>query len=396
MNANADSVVIVGGGLAAVRTAQALRESHFEGPITLLSAESVLPYDRPPLSKGYLLGKVGDDKLQLLTQEKLTALAIEVRLGSGAVALDREARQVLLSNGQSVGYGRLVVATGARPVHLAQFDGFDNVHMLRTSADARRLREVMVQGRRIGIVGAGFIGLEIAATALEAGCSVTMVEMAPAPLATILGAELGACVQRFHERKGIQFHCGSGIGAVRGGAAVSALELTNGAVVDVDAVVVGVGQMPNVEWLADSGLALHRGLVCDPHGRTQDPCVFGVGDAVCTQVGESCHPTRQWTAVTEQARRCADALCGRSEPGPVIEDNYFWSDQHGLRLQFAGQMPPDARLVWLNGGPESDRFAVLACTQDDVAAVFSLGCPRDFLVHSMPLREGERAAAPPA
>ncbi|MEY2891932.1 MAG: hypothetical protein RJA98_1840 [Pseudomonadota bacterium] len=394
MSGVAENVVIAGGGLAAVRTAQALRDSQHSGPITLLSAEGVLPYDRPPLSKGYLLGKVGDDKLQLLTQEKLAALAIEVRLGSGAIGLDRAARQVLLSDGRSVEYGRLVVATGARPMRLPQFEGFDNVHVLRTVADARRLREVLLPGRRLGIVGAGFIGLEIAATAREAGCSVTMVEMASAPLAAILGAELGACVQRFHERRGIQFHCGTGIAAVRGDASVNAVELANGALVDVDAMVVGAGQIPNVEWLLDSGLALHRGLVCDVHGRTEDPSVFGVGDVVCTQVGETFHPTRQWTAVTEQARRAADALRGKTEPGPVIEDNYFWSDQHGLRLQFAGQMPAEARLVWINGGPLEDRFAVLCCSRDEVAAVLSLGCPREFLVHSMPLRRGERAAAP--
>jgi 3-phenylpropionate/trans-cinnamate dioxygenase ferredoxin reductase subunit len=391
-----DDVVIVGGGLAAVRTAQALRDLHYGGRITVLSAERTLPYDRPPLSKGYLLGKINDDQIRLLTEEKLAALAVEVRLGNCAIGLDRKARQVLLSDGQSFGYGRVVAATGARPVRLPAFEGLDNVHVLRDAQDARRLRAALVPGGRLGIVGAGFIGLEIAATAREAGCSVTIVESAATPLAAILGAELGICVQHFHERKGIRFQCGTGITEVRGSGRVSALALTNGAVVDVDFVLVGVGQVPNVEWLTDSGLALRRGLVCDVHGRTQDPRVFGVGDVVCTQIGESFHPTRQWTAVTEQARRAADAMCGRIEPGPVIDDSYFWSDQHGLRLQFAGQVPSQARLVWVNGGPEADRFAVLCCTQDEVAAVFSLGSPRDFLVHSMPLRRGERATAPPA
>jgi 3-phenylpropionate/trans-cinnamate dioxygenase ferredoxin reductase subunit len=157
--------------------------------------------------------------------------------------------------------------------------------------------------------------------------------------------------------------------------------------------VVGVGQAPNVEWLADSGLPLNRGLVCDVHGRTRDPLVFGVGDVVCTQVGESFHPTRQWTAVTEQARRLADALCDNVDTAPVVEDNYFWSDQHGLRLQFAGRVPADPRLIWVNGQPDADRFAVLCCSATEVTAVFSLGCPRDFLVHSMPLRRGETIAA---
>jgi 3-phenylpropionate/trans-cinnamate dioxygenase ferredoxin reductase subunit len=394
MNAVDDHVVIVGGGLAAVRTAQALRDLHHRGGITLLSAEQALPYDRPPLSKGYLLGKIGDDQIRLLSGQKLDELAIDVRLGSSAIALDRSARRVQLSDGQSVGYDRLVVATGARPVRLPAFEGFANAHVVRSASDARRLREVLGQGRRLGIVGAGFIGLEIASTALEAGCSVTMVELAATPLAAILGTELGACLQRWHQRKGIRFHCGTGIAGVRGSGSIAALELADGTVVDVDVVVVGVGQVPNVEWLGGSGLSLHHGLVCDVHGRTQDPQVYGVGDVVCTQVGESFHPTRQWTAVTEQARRTADALCGRIDPTPVIEDNYFWSDQHGLRLQFAGQVPDDPRLVWLSGGPDAERFSVLCCTPSEVSAVFSLGCPREFLLHSMPLRRGEKVAPP--
>jgi 3-phenylpropionate/trans-cinnamate dioxygenase ferredoxin reductase subunit len=389
-----DGIVIVGGGLAAVRTAQALRASHYAGAITMLSAEDTLPYDRPPLSKGYLLGKVGDAQIRLLSEEQLRVLRIDMRLASQATGIDRAARRVLLTGGHSVDYGRLVVATGARPVRLPQFDGLSNVHVLRNSEDARRLREALGPGKRLGIVGGGLIGLEIAASALEIGSAVTVVEQAATPLAAIVGAELGACVQRWHERKGIRFHCSAAIASVRGGGCAQALELSDGTLIEVDAVVVGVGQTPNVEWLADSGLPLNRGLVCDIHGRTQDPLVFGVGDVACTRVGESFHLTRQWTAVTEQARRAADALCGRIDPTPVVEDNYFWSDQHGLRLQFAGHVPADPRLVWLSGGPDAERFAVSCCTPSEVTAVFSLSCPREFLLHSMRLRRGEKVAPP--
>lgn len=389
-----DHIVIAGGGLAAIRTAQALRDLRYEGHVTLLSAEDTLPYDRPPLSKGYLLGKVSDAQIGLLSAEKLAELEIDVRLASRVVGLDRAARRVAVADRPSLDYTRLVVATGARPIRLPQFEGFDNVHVMREAHHARRLRERLAPGKRLGIVGAGFIGLEIAATTLGMGCEVTMIEVSATPLAAILGAELGACVQRWHERKGIRFHCGTGLASVRGDGCVRALELGNGTVIDVDEVVVGVGQVPNVEWLDGSGLAIHRGLVCDVHGRTADSRVFGVGDVTCTQVGESFHPTRQWTAVTEQARRVADALCGSIDTAAVVEDNYFWSDQHALRLQFAGQIPADPCLVWLNGGPDADRFAVLCCNRSEVAAVFSLGCPRDFLVHSMPLRRGDKVAAP--
>jgi 3-phenylpropionate/trans-cinnamate dioxygenase ferredoxin reductase component len=392
MNVADDRIVIAGGGLAAVRTAQALRDLQYPGPITLLSAEDTLPYDRPPLSKAYLIGKLSDAQIRLLPAEKLSELNIDTQLSRRVVALDRVARRVTVEDGSAVDYGRLVVATGARPVRLPQLEGMNNVHVLREAQDARRLRESLAPGTRMGIVGAGFIGLEIAATALGAGCDVTLIELSAAPLAPILGAELGACIQRWHERKGIRFHCGTGIASVRGDGRVQALALGNGALVEVDQVVVGVGQVPNVEWLAGSGLTIHRGLVCDVHGRTEDPSVFGVGDVVCTRVGESFHPTRQWTAVTEQARRAAYALRGKTVPTPVIEDNYFWSDQHGLKLQFAGQVPADPRLVWLSGGPDAERFAVLLCTSAEVTAVFSLGCPREFLQHSMPLRRGEKMA----
>lgn len=389
-----DHIVIAGGGLAAVRTAQALRDLRHSGAITLICAEDQLPYDRPPLSKAYLTGKIGDEQIRLLPAQAYAELGIEVLLGACVVGLDRPTQSVRIADGRALTYDRLVVATGARPVRLPVFEGRENVHVLRDSSDAGRLRDVLAPGLRLGIVGAGFIGLEIAAAAHELGAEVTLIEVAPAPLAPILGTELGGCIQRWHERKGLRFLCGAAVRAVHGSHRVDSIELETGAAIDVDAVVVGVGQVPNVEWLEGAGLPLHRGLVCDAHGRTPDPRVFGAGDAVCTKVGASYHPTRQWTAVTEQASRVAAALCDRVEEGPVVEDNYFWSDQHGLRLQFAGRVPTHPRLVWIQGGPDEERFAVLCCTSTSVSAVFSVGCPRDFLVQSVPLRRGELAPAP--
>ena len=396
MTAKDDEVVIAGGGLAAVRTAQALRDLKYPGRITLLSDEACLPYDRPPLSKSYLQGKADEERIRLVSAAKLAELDIEVRLDQPVSGLDRNERQVRLANGTRVDYGRLVVATGARPITLEQLKPLNNVHVLRSITDANRLHSALLPGRRVAIIGAGFIGLEIAATATELGCHVTLIEAARTPLAAILGTHLGECIQRWHERKGVKFRCDAKLAKVDGGSIVGALELTDGSSLQVDVVVVGVGQTPNTEWLADSGLELHRGLVCDALGQTADPRVFGVGDAVCCRVGSEYRPTRHWTATTEQARRVASTICGQPEIGPIIEDNYFWSDQHGSRLQFVGQVPTDPRLVWVNGSPSEDRFAVLCCTAEHVAAVFSLGSVRDFLAHSMPLRRGERVAAPVA
>jgi 3-phenylpropionate/trans-cinnamate dioxygenase ferredoxin reductase component len=390
----ADGVVIAGGGLAAVRTAQALRDLNYSGRITLLSDEICLPYDRPPLSKSYLQGKANEEKIRLVAADKLAELGIDVRLNQPASGLDRNGRLVRLADGTSIDYGCLVVATGARPIMLEQLRSFKNVHVLRRMTDADALRAALIPGRSVGIIGAGFIGLEIAATATELGCQVTLIEAAKTPLASVVGAQLGECIQRWHERKGVKFRCGVKLAKVIGDSAVEALELTDGSSLHIDVVVVGIGQTPNIEWLAGSGLELHRGLVCDRLGQTADPLVFGVGDAVCCRVGSEYHPTRHWTATTEQARRVAGAICGQPETGPIVEDNYFWSDQHGSRLQFVGQVPADPRLVWVSGSPSGDRFAVLCCTAEHVAAVFSLGSVRDFLAHSMPLRRGERVAAP--
>jgi 3-phenylpropionate/trans-cinnamate dioxygenase ferredoxin reductase subunit len=394
VSATAEGVVIAGGGLAAVRTAQALRDLKYPGRITLLSDEAHLPYDRPPLSKGYLQGKVPEERIRLATAEQLGRADIDVRLGCEVAGLDCAAHRVRLADGAHVGYERLVVATGAGPIALEALAAFDNVHGLRRIGDADALRGALMAGRRVGILGAGFIGLEIASTATALGCAVTVVEAAPTPLAAILGEQLGACVRRWHERKGVAFRCGVRLQRAVGQGSVRALELTDGSSVAVDVVVVGIGQTPNVEWLAGSGLELRRGIVCDAHGRTADPCVFGVGDAVCTRVGADCRPTRHWTATTEQARRVAGTICGQPDSGPIVEDNYFWSDQHGSRLQFVGQVPAEPRLVWVAGAPDEERFAVLCCSAEHVTAVFSLGSVRDFLAHSMPLRRGERVPAP--
>lgn len=394
MSVVSDDLVIAGGGLAAARTAQALRDLHHPGRIVLLSNESRLPYDRPPLSKRFLQGRATEEQVQLLTPQRFAELEIEVRLGHRVTGLDRSSRRVRLAGGDTVDYGRLVVATGARPIRLPTLDGFGNVHVLRSIEDACRLKEALKPGRRVGIVGAGFIGLEIAAVAVDSGCHVTVIEAAATPLAAILGVELGSCIQRWHERKGVVFRCGTKLLGPRGVGEVVGLELADGSSLPVDAVVVGVGQAPNVEWLADSGLELHRGLVCDEHGRTTDPHIFGVGDAVCCKAGQEYHPTRHWTAATEQARRVAGVIHGQPEQGPTVDDHYFWSDQHGSRLQFAGQVPANSRIVWLRGGPDEDRFIVLYCTAEYVAAVFGLGCPQEFLAHRMPLSRGELVAAP--
>ena len=390
----AETTVIVGGGLAAVRTAQALRDLKYPGKVLILSDESHWPYDRPPLSKNFLLGKAGESDILLVTPDRAAELNVEIRL-SQKVSLDRAQKIVHVAGSEDIPYTHLVIATGARPVGLPLLTGYTNVHPLRSLGDAQAVKAELKPGARIAFVGGGFIGLEIAAVAKELGCTVTVIEAAETPLAPVIGAELGRLVQRWHEKKGVSFRCGSAVKAVAASAGrVEALELASGERVDADAVIVGVGTQANIEWLEDSGLDLHRGLVCNELGQSSDPCIFGVGDVVCRHVNGKYHPTRQWTATTEQARRVARAICGEPEPGPVIDDHYFWSDQHGVRLQFVGEVPEKPRLFFSLGSPDEEKFVVLCGDEGGATAVFSLGCPRDFIRQSGPLRQGEKIPYP--
>jgi 3-phenylpropionate/trans-cinnamate dioxygenase ferredoxin reductase subunit len=385
-------VVIVGGGLGALRTAQALRDEGFAGSVTLVSAEDTLPYDRPPLSKAFLLGTVEEEALVLAEAAQLAELDVAVRLGTPAVGLDLAARTVTLAGGEQLAYDDLVVATGARPNRLAMFEAMDGVVYLRDLHDAHALRRELAARPRLGIVGGGFIGLEIAGVARALGCEVTVVEAAAAPLAPILGAELGGWVQAWHEEQGVRFACGAPLAAVRGEGRPSELVLADGRTVPVDAVVVGVGVTPDVGWLGEAGLEVHRGLVCDADGRTSDPHVFGVGDVTCRHADGACSPSGHWTATNAHARAVADAIIGRPPSPPAGQQGYFWSDQFDRRLQFAGTVAASPRVSISSGAVDEGKFVALlhdADAGDDpdaVTGVFAMNSPREFVRTSLALR----------
>ncbi|MDD2743192.1 MAG: FAD-dependent oxidoreductase [Rhodocyclaceae bacterium] len=394
MASNIEHTVIVGGGLAAVRTAQALRDQAYAGKISILSDEMELPYDRPPLSKNYLLGKSSDEKIRLLSAEAFAELKVDLLLGHKAVGLDRVAKKVSVKGGGAVSYDRLVIATGASPILPTIFQGKKNIHVLRSADDARLLNGALKPKSRVGIVGAGFIGLEIASAAKSLDCEVTVIEAAEAPLIRSVGGELGKAIQQWHETKGVNFCCGSPVSQVHGTDGQISLELASGQMLSVDIVIVGVGQKTNIDWLIDTGLELHHGLVCDVYGRTNDPLVLGVGDATCCHVDNVCTPTFHWTATTDQATRVAKVICGKIDETPVIDDHYFWSDQHGSRLQFVGKVSANPRIVYVAGSPAEEKFVALCCNDEEVTAVLGLADPREFLRYGMPLRRGERAFLP--
>jgi 3-phenylpropionate/trans-cinnamate dioxygenase ferredoxin reductase component len=372
-------VVIVGGGLAAVRTAQGLRDLGFEGSIVLVSDEQRLPYDRPPLSKNYLLGLASDEDISLLGAERLADLGVEIRLGARAQRLDRTAGRVELADGGSIGYGKLVVATGARANRLQAFEGLDGVVYLRTAEDAEALRDLLAGRPAVGIVGGGFIGLEVASVARRLGCEVTVIEMAPAPLAPVLGAELGGFVQQWHEEQGVAFRCGAAVAGAQGAGRIESLVLADGSTVPVDVAVVGVGVTPNVAWLTGSGFELHRGLVCDEHGRTSDPAVFAVGDVACRHVHGECRLTGHWTAASDQAGIVAAALLEQPVEATFLQEGYFWSDQFDSRLQFAGAVGTEPQLTLASGELSDRKFVALLGDRDELTAVFAMNSPREFV-----------------
>lgn len=382
-------IVIVGGGLAAVRTAQMLRDLGHDGEVRILSAESELPYDRPPLSKDYLRGDTPDSGIELLDPTAYQEREIALDLGRKVVSLDTSARTVADADGQEVGYDQLVVATGAPARTLAVLDGREAVFALRTAEDSRRLAAAIREQQRIAIVGGGFIGLEVAATARTQGCPVTVIEAQSAPLLNAVGPEIARWLQERHTAHGVSFRCGCSVTAAEvapGGG--EQLRLSDGSKVDADAVVVGVGVKREIDWLSDAGLEVDDGLVCDASGRTSDPAVFGVGDIVCHRTNRGLLPVGHWTAAVNSTRRAAHALLGLPAP-PMPEDGYFWSNQYDLRLQFVGRADPGCTVTVVSGDIAGDSFVAQYRTGDRTTGVFAASNPREFVRHRAQLRKTE-------
>ncbi|MDH4169657.1 MAG: NAD(P)/FAD-dependent oxidoreductase, partial [Acidimicrobiia bacterium] len=259
-----ESITIVGASLAGIRGAEALRRDGFDRPITLIGDERHEPYDRPPLSKQVLAGEKDPADIALLSPDRLEALDLDLRLGVRATRLDLAARRLHLDNGDEHGFDGLMVATGARPRTLPGTETMAGVFTLRTVDDALSLRAALdARPARVAVVGAGFIGAEVAATARRRGLDVTMIDPLPTPMGRVLGDEIGGVCAAVHREQGVDLRLGVGVDALRGGAGVQAVELSDGQVVEADVVVVGIGVIPNTAWLEGSGLTLDDGVVCD-------------------------------------------------------------------------------------------------------------------------------------
>jgi NADPH-dependent 2,4-dienoyl-CoA reductase/sulfur reductase-like enzyme len=331
-------LVVVGGSLAGLRAVEAARRAGFAGEITLVSAEEHLPYDRPPLSKEFLIADDLPPPAYLRDPAVLREeLQVDIQLGRTATALDPVERTVWLGQ-DPVPYTSLVLATGATPRTLPGSEQIDGVHTLRTIEDARRIRAALDVYPRTVVVGAGFIGSEIASSARQRGASVTVIEAMPAPLRQPAGEEMGLVLAALHERHGTMLRCGVGVEAIEGTGKVEAVRLGDGTRVEADLVVVGVGVVPNVAWLTGSGLRLGNGVECDETLQTSAPGVYAAGDIASWP--NSAFGTRMrlehWTIAAEQG-----GTAGRhavDPPGAKAYSTvpYFWSDWYGKRIQLVG------------------------------------------------------------
>ncbi|MGW2699448.1 NAD(P)/FAD-dependent oxidoreductase [Streptomyces sp. NPDC001340] len=379
-------VVVAGAGMAGVQTAVALREQGFTGTVTLIGAEPHQPYDRPPLSKAVLLGKAEGSAFDV----DFESLGVELRLGCEVLGV-RPGDHELDTEAGPVPYDVLVLATGAEPITLPGTEGVPGVHLLRTLDDAERLRPVLARQHSIVVVGAGWIGAEFATAAREAGCAVTVVEAADRPLAGALPPEVAAPMAAWYADSGAELRTHARVERVEPGAVL----LADGTRLPADAVVVGIGARPATAWLAGSGVEVgaHGEVVADAHLRTSVEDVYAVGD--CASFPSARYGTRllvhHWDNALQGPRTVAANILGET---PVVYDPvpYFWSEQFGRFVQYAGHHPAADRMVW-RGDPASPAWTVCWLREDRLVALLAVGRPRDLAQGRRLIEAGRRMDA---
>jgi NADPH-dependent 2,4-dienoyl-CoA reductase/sulfur reductase-like enzyme len=376
-------VVVVGASLAGLRACESLRFEGFDGEIVLVGAEEHLPYDRPPLSKKVLAGEWEPDRIALRTPESIAELEVDLRLGIRATGLDTAAPHVELEGATRLAYDGLIIATGSEVRRLPEQPDLPGVHVLRRLDESLALRaELAGGGARVVVVGAGFIGAEVAATARQLGCEVTIVEALDAPLVRGIGREMGLACAQLHHDNGVTLRLDTGVEEIAGGTRVDRVRLTDGTVLPADVVVVGIGVVPATGWLAGSGLDLRDGAVCAATLAAGPPGVFAAGD--CARwphqlFGEELR-IEHWTNAAEQGARAAKNLLAAAagQPGePYAEVPFFWSDQYGSRIQFLGRGDGDVRVVV--GDVDERKFVAVYSRDGIVRGALGLDSPRALM-----------------
>ncbi len=374
-------VVILGAGHAGGAVAGFLRQVGHEGPIVLIGEEPIPPYQRPPLSKAWLKGEADADSLALRGADWYADNGCTLRLGVRALSLNRGAKTVALSTGETEAYDILIIATGARPRRLpipgADLEG---VLELRTAADAERLKAVLGPGKRLAVIGGGYIGLEAAASARALGASAVILEREPRILARVACEALSDFFTDYHRKQGVTFELGVEIKAFEGeNGHIRRVRLSDDRVIDCDAALVGIGAIPNDDLAKEAGLDCANGIVVNLEARTADPAIFAIGDVTHRPLPLYDRQFRLESVpnALEQAKVAAGEIFGKDPLIPEVP--WFWSDQYDLKLQIAG-MPFDADAILIRGDPATAKFAVFHLKGDLIQAVEAVNSPPEFMM----------------
>lgn len=373
------SVVIIGAGQAGFQVATSLRDQGFDGRIFLIGEEPHLPYERPPLSKDFLLGSKKAEDLRFRPQEHYTARNIELLAGEQAVTLDRQSRKVTLRSGATLGYDHLVFATGARNRALDTASGLDGVTYLRTLRDAEALRQRLDAGQDFVIIGAGFVGLELAAALRKLHKSVRVLETAPRVMGRAVSAPISDFFAAAHRSWGSELVFDKKVAeVVASGGTVRGVRSADGVFYPADLVLIGIGVLPNAELAAAAGLPVSNGIVVDEYLRTPDPAISAIGDCAAFPSRYCAGPVRLESVqnAVDQARCVAARLTGRAAPYDAVP--WFWSDQGQLKLQMVGLTSGADQMV-VRGDPREGKFSVFCYRNGKIAGIESVNRPADHM-----------------
>jgi len=389
-----DTIVVAGGGHAAAQVVDSLRRDGFTGRLVMACGEPLIPYQRPPLSKKFLAGELDAERLPIRHSAFYESIRCELLLGNPVVAIDPRGRTVTLADGGTLGYGKLVLAIGghARPLPIPGAD-LPGIHVLRTMADVEAIRARIAPGVRVAIVGAGYIGLECAATFRKLGLDVTVIEMMDRVMNRVVAPAMSGFYQGEHAGHGVNLLTDRKVDSFLGDGSVHAVECTDGTQVPADLVIVGIGLVPNTQLAEAAGLACEDGIAVDEHCRTSDPDIYAIGDC-CS------HPSPRYGRrirlesvdnAFEQAKTASANICGK--PTPHDKTPWFWSDQYELKLQIVGLSQHYDNVV-LRGDPASRSFSCCYLRGGELIALDAVNHARDFMAARKLI--AERARPDPA
>ena len=374
-----NDAVIIGAGHAGGMTAISLRQRQYQGSITLIGEENSLPYQRPALSKGFLAGEIEEKRLYLKSQDYFDKNNIRIIRNCKVVAIDRNNKTILLENQKQLGYEKLVIATGSIVNKLKISSKETDLYYLRTIRDSLKIREKLRSKNKITIIGAGYIGLEIASIATKKNLEVSVLELENRVMGRVVSAEVSDFFQKKHQSEGVEFKFNTSITDIEDRGKQKRIICSDGSFLNTDVVIIGVGIKPNIELAKSSGLKCDNGILVDANGQTSDRHIFAVGD--CTN-----HPNNIFKQrlrlesvqnAVEQAKSIAASIAGSHKPYQEVP--WFWSDQYNIKLQIAGiSQDHDHRVI--RGYPEEEKFAVFYQKEKRLIAVDAINSPKEFMV----------------